>query len=146
MILCVYTMHHHQSNIGQSELYPLENKNTPLTNQAPDQAPPKSAGVSMISSLISLLASTAAEPPLALLKELPFKEDDFYSMTTEYLAREQDRLYNFEYQQCFAEFSDDVEMAPDVEQYVPWYLDCNKVGHTLWYLDCNKAGHLPWVD
>ena len=42
-----------------------------------------------------LLASTAAEPPLALLKELSFTEDDFYSMTTEDLAREQDRLYNF---------------------------------------------------
>ena len=34
-----------------------------------------------------LLASTAAEPTLALLKELSFTEDDFYSMTTEDLAR-----------------------------------------------------------
>ena len=92
--------------------------------------------------------------PTALLKELSATEDDFYSgfintdflfsMTAEDLAREQDRLYNFQYQQCLAEFSDEVEMAPDVEQYVPWYLDCNKVGHTLWYLDCNKVEQTLW--
>ena len=50
-------------------------------------------------------------------------------MIAEDLATEQDRLYNLEYQQCVAGFSDEVEMAPDVQQFVPWYLYCNKVGH-----------------
>ena len=67
MILCVYTMHHlmffKQSNTVQSELTLLANQSTPLTSLT-DQAPPKSAKVLMISSLISILASSAAEPPL----------------------------------------------------------------------------------
>ena len=84
----------------------------------------------MISNLTLLLASTAAEPPLALLKELLFTEDDFYSMTTEDLAREQDRLYNLESQQYVAQFLNEVDMTADFEEYIPWYLDRNKAEHT----------------
>jgi len=75
--------------------------------------------------------------PTALLKELTATEDDFYSgfINTDYLmsmseesfAEEQDRLYNLEYQQCFREMSDKVEIAKDVDQKLPWFLECNKV-------------------
>ena len=81
--------------------------------------------------------------PVAILKELSATEDNFYAgyinsdyllkMTIEDINSEQEKYFNLEGRTCWLENIDNITEAKDVEEYVPWFLECNPKRYPYWY-------------
>ena len=80
--------------------------------------------------------------PQALLKELTATEDNFYggyinsayllSLTLEDINAEQQRYFQLDGKDCWRKSVDNAKDAPDVVQYLPWFLSCNLDRYPYW--------------